>query len=168
MLFRSPGTVSWLQTLLHCWHSNIVFMVEVSRDYENSLPHVGSGVVEDRQLHFWKHTIFIIKNIRFHLYSLKVTAKVKIAMQYFEILWGAKCPNFPPGCALASRHLKFLAPPPERFGPLKLKHWLAPQTMTVERKFKFQAPSPASPFKIFWLRLQLSKLTWASAPQPWF
>jgi len=40
-----------------------------------------------------------------------------------------------------------------------LYNWLAPQTMSVERELKFQAPAP--PFKIFWLRLQVQ------APQPW-
>jgi len=35
-------------------------------------------------------------NIKFHLYSLKDSTNVKIAMQCFENFGGGKCP---PGCA---------------------------------------------------------------------
>jgi len=35
-------------------------------------------------------------NIKFHLYSLKVSAHVKIAMQCYEISRGGKCPKCPP------------------------------------------------------------------------
>jgi len=37
--------------------------------------------------------------MKFNLYSLKVSANVKIAMQCFENFWGGKCPKCtpPPG-----------------------------------------------------------------------
>ena len=43
------------------------------------------------------------------------------------------------------------------------------KTMPVEQELKFQAPTPAPPFKICWFRLQPSKIAWAPAPapQPW-
>jgi len=38
-----------------------------------------------------------------HLYSLKVSANVKIAMQRFENFGGGKCPS--PGCAPAPQYI---------------------------------------------------------------
>jgi len=35
-LFLSPGIVSWLQTFLHWWDNNTVFIVDFSRVYANS------------------------------------------------------------------------------------------------------------------------------------
>jgi len=35
-------------------------------------------------------------NIKFHLYSLKVSTNVKIAMQCFENVGAGKCPKCPP------------------------------------------------------------------------
>ena len=41
--------------------------------------------------------------MKFHLYSLKVSTNVKIAMQCFENFGGGKCPKYPPtGCAPAA------------------------------------------------------------------
>jgi len=37
-------------------------------------------------------------NTKFHLYSLKVSANVKIATQCFDF-FGGDAPKFPPGCA---------------------------------------------------------------------
>jgi len=53
----------------------------------------------------------------------------------------------------SSRHLKFLAPAPERFGSLKTKNHCIICTigllhkLSVERDLTFQAPAPS--FKIF-------------------
>jgi len=47
---------------------------------------------------------------------------------------------------------------------------LAQENMSVEPKSEFQAPAPATPSNIFWLRFQSSKIAWAPAPAPqsWF
>jgi len=41
----------------------------------------------------------MIRNTKFQLYYLKVSANVKIAIQYFENFGRGKCPKYPlPGC----------------------------------------------------------------------
>jgi len=46
--------------------------------------------------------------MKLHLYSLKVSANVKIAMQCFENSGGTFAPNALPGCAPAMLHHKVL------------------------------------------------------------
>jgi len=68
---------------------------------------------------------------------------------------------------------RFLAPGQERFGPLKTEKHCIICTIgsknCVKQELKFQAQTPAPPFKFLCLQLQASTIAWAPAPapQPW-
>ena len=128
-------------------------VLHIRNKYHNSLDmnNTGGNVI-------WRK----LTNVLAALKNLQIKARGKVRSS-----WNQDCgPETQiSGSCTSSRHPKFFAVAPERFGSLKTKtHYTICiigllQNMSAEWELKFQAPAPS--FKSFWLGL------WAPAPQSW-
>jgi len=85
MLFLTQGTVSWLQTLLHCCDNNTVFTFDASRAYANSLTQkISKKQNQSVDIHSISEN-FQNENIKFSW------SENKISSSFFESFW--KCQN---------------------------------------------------------------------------